>query len=326
MEQLSSRGYLSGFSHLRWVSSVGGDGQNCSEAVFFLGFYDEVLRMLSSLLEEDLFFKGVSLYLKERQFGNSVAGDLWDALSRASGMDVTMLMENWITKTGYPVITVTESPGGIDVRQNRFLESGIAAPKDDETIWTVPLNILAFNSDNNPGIDKSIFLSERSKCIALDMSKPFKLNASTVGFYRVHYDSDKLNKLALEAAKGGICDRVGLMDDAMALAKANLAKLSNALTLIAKLAGETKYYLGRHGCKPNRITLLNAWWENVSIYIFVPLVSDLGYEYPPGESSDTGAVRTLAIKCSVNAGDPGVVAELKSRFRYTMMATDGKRQ
>ncbi|KAJ7699607.1 aminopeptidase, partial [Mycena rosella] len=44
-----------------------------------------LLRMVSSLLGEAAFFKGVSAYLKERQFGNSVASDLWDALSRASG-------------------------------------------------------------------------------------------------------------------------------------------------------------------------------------------------------------------------------------------------
>jgi aminopeptidase N len=41
--------------------------------------------MVSSLLGEEAFFKGVALYLKERQFSNSVAEDLWDALRRTSG-------------------------------------------------------------------------------------------------------------------------------------------------------------------------------------------------------------------------------------------------
>ena len=40
---------------------------------------------------------------------------------------------------GFPVVTVTEVDGGIRVRQDRFLETGPAAPKDNETIWSVAL-------------------------------------------------------------------------------------------------------------------------------------------------------------------------------------------
>jgi aminopeptidase 2 len=36
---------------------------------------------------------------------------------------------------GYPILTVTEGDGNITVRQDRFLETGPADPKDNETIW-----------------------------------------------------------------------------------------------------------------------------------------------------------------------------------------------
>ena len=36
---------------------------------------------------------------------------------------------------GFPVLTVTETPTGIKVRQDRFLENGLAKPEDNETIW-----------------------------------------------------------------------------------------------------------------------------------------------------------------------------------------------
>lgn len=36
---------------------------------------------------------------------------------------------------GFPVLTVTETAGGITVRQDRFLEDGPAKPEDNETIW-----------------------------------------------------------------------------------------------------------------------------------------------------------------------------------------------
>lgn len=38
---------------------------------------------------------------------------------------------------GFPVVSVTEVEGGIQVRQDRFLESGPPEAKDNETIWFV---------------------------------------------------------------------------------------------------------------------------------------------------------------------------------------------
>jgi aminopeptidase 2 len=38
---------------------------------------------------------------------------------------------------GFPVLTVTETATGIKVRQDRFLETGIAEAKDNETLWFV---------------------------------------------------------------------------------------------------------------------------------------------------------------------------------------------
>ena len=101
---------------------------------------------------------------------------------------------------GFPVLTVTESPNGISIRQDRFLESGVAADKDNETIWwptfnevsgllytnyvtyrTVPLFLLSVGEDGKARVDKSAILTEREKSIAIDTSKPFKLNADTNG-------------------------------------------------------------------------------------------------------------------------------------------------
>jgi len=128
-------------------------------------------------------------------------------------------MENWITKVGFvtatafkieslssvliqigfPVLTVTESKAGIQVRQDRFLESGPPDPKENETLWymvaassssfylyiwiqrTVPLNVLSVDVNGKVSVDKSIVLDSRNKSLAIDPSKPFKLNAGTSG-------------------------------------------------------------------------------------------------------------------------------------------------
>lgn len=132
--------------------------------------------MLSVYVGEDKFLKGVSIYLKKHLYANSVTNDLWEGIQEASGMyprcdddsawsihsnlgiDVPKMMDNWVKKVsitisrvrrwlkelqmGYPVITVTEVKDGIHVRQDRFLETGPAEPKYNETIWYVAKHVL----------------------------------------------------------------------------------------------------------------------------------------------------------------------------------------
>ncbi|KAJ3574305.1 hypothetical protein NP233_g1859 [Leucocoprinus birnbaumii] len=57
-----------------------------------------VLRMLSNYVGEDRFLKGVSIYLKNKLYQNSVTTDLWDGISKATGIDIPKVMDNWVTK------------------------------------------------------------------------------------------------------------------------------------------------------------------------------------------------------------------------------------
>ena len=64
--------------------------------------------MLSNYVGEDVFFKGVSTYLKKHLYGNSVTSDLWSGVAEASGIDVPKVMNNWVTK----VRTGLQTKGG----------------------------------------------------------------------------------------------------------------------------------------------------------------------------------------------------------------------
>lgn len=62
-----------------------------------------VLRMLADFVGEDVFLKGVSIYLKKLLYKNSVTKDLWDGVSESSriegsGIDVNKMMAEWILK------------------------------------------------------------------------------------------------------------------------------------------------------------------------------------------------------------------------------------
>ncbi|KAI0695406.1 peptidase family M1-domain-containing protein [Cerioporus squamosus] len=281
-----------------------------------------VLRMLASYVGEDRFLKGVSIYLKKHMYKNSVTKDLWEGIQAATGLDIPKMMDNWVKKIGYPVVTVTEKDDGIHVRQDRFLETGPADPKDNETIWTIPLSLI------------SLLLDEREKFIPLDTSKPFKLNADTTGFYATQYSAERLVKLGEQAAAKdspfSLTDRIGLVSDALALAKAGYTPVSSALGLINALR-EEKEHLVWGAIASNLSTIVSTWWENPHVVgmlnafrreLFVPLVKKYGFDYSESDSYDVQQLRTTAIEQAADADDPWVVDELRSRFDHLLKTGD----
>lgn len=123
---------------------------------------------------------------------------------------------------------------------------------------TVPLAILTVDNEGKPIINNTVVLDTRETFIPLDLSKPFKLNAGTKGvceFFillcrlspecqldRVLYTPERLEKIAEEASKPNsifsLNDRMGMVNDSVALAKAGLAPVTGALTLIQGLKNE----------------------------------------------------------------------------------------
>ncbi|EUC67135.1 leucyl aminopeptidase [Rhizoctonia solani AG-3 Rhs1AP] len=288
-----------------------------------------MLRMLARYVGEDVFLKGVSIYLKKRLYGNSDPKDLWDGISDAAGVDVGKVMKNWVFEIGFPFLTVTETADGIRVRQDRFLSTGDATEAENQTIWHVPLSLLTTGADGKASVDHSIILTERETEIKLDTNKPWKLNAGTVGVFRTAYTPDRLAKLGEEAARSGsvfgLEDRVGLVSDAMVLARAGYGKTSGGLNLISGLRDETEHLVWE-GIASHLSTIEKVWWEQPTEvretlkafrrYLFAPLVKKLGYEFDENDSPDVRQLRTLAITQSATAQDETVIKELRSRFAH----------
>ena len=55
-----------------------------------------VLRMLAAYVGTDKFLQGVSIYLKNHLYGNSITRDLWDGISKATGTQWPMGQEKQI--------------------------------------------------------------------------------------------------------------------------------------------------------------------------------------------------------------------------------------
>jgi aminopeptidase 2 len=73
------------FDALSYSKAASGGSSNALARNIFAKMFLLVLRMLSNYVGEDLFLKGVSLYLKEKLYANSVTNDLWRGISKSTG-------------------------------------------------------------------------------------------------------------------------------------------------------------------------------------------------------------------------------------------------
>ncbi|KAJ3908849.1 leucyl aminopeptidase [Lentinula edodes] len=264
-------------------------------------------------------------------YGNSVTHDLWKGIEEATGFDSSNFMDAYISKPGFPVIKVTESEGIIHIVQARFLQKGTI--DDTNTIWNIPLNLLTVDSDGKSSISK-VVLKERSSSYAVNTEQLFKLNAGTFGYYRVMYTPERFRRIAIEAAKANSVlntgDRLGLVQDAFALAGAQLMSLSDALELLTIFKDVRDYYVWS-SISTALSNLINIWWEHAEVIdllnefrriLFKPIVSEIGYTYSADEDPDTSLLRTCAVINASQAKDEEVVNELRQRFKQYQATRD----
>ncbi|CAD6892010.1 unnamed protein product [Tilletia controversa] len=289
-----------------------------------------VLNMLSSLVGQDTFLKGVSIYLKKYVWGNAVTEDLWSGISEASGIDIGKVMGPWIYQQGFPVITAIEQDNAVVVRQNRFLLTGDVKPEEDETLWYIPLALRTVDDQGQVQTDQSVVLdSQRELVIPLKeaKSKTWKLNADTIGVYRVAYSPERLSKLGAEAAKRtsafSLEDRVGLVSDASTLAKAGYGRTSAALNLVWALREEPTYVVN-DAIATTLSSLSSVWFEqpkevrdginHLRASIFGPVARRLGFDLSTEESSEIRDLRQTVITAAVAGQYPWAKEECQRRF------------
>ncbi|UZJ55946.1 hypothetical protein CBS101457_005266 [Exobasidium rhododendri] len=322
-------------SHPIEVPLEGEDVESAINQIFDAISYSKgasVLRMLSQMLGQETFLKGVANYIAKHKFGNAETIDLWNGISEVCGSDVSKIMESWVLKQGFPVITVTESEEGITVKQNRFLLE--LKPEEDTTLWHVPLMLKTADGK----VDRDLILDEREKKVALKGANEavWKLNAGTIGVYRVAYTPERLAKLGAEAAKkeGSIFnleDRVGLVSDAFVLAQVGYAKTSGALTLMKALR-EDPTYLVNSAMAASLADLGSAWYEEpkevqdaINKYrsdIFGPAAKKLGFEFPSSDSAETRQLRSTVIGAAASAGDEWVIKTMQANFEPLLKSGD----
>ncbi|OCL08274.1 hypothetical protein AOQ84DRAFT_222052 [Glonium stellatum] len=216
-----------------------------------------VLRMISKYLGEETFMEGIRRYLKKHAYGNTQTGDLWAALSDASGKELEKVMDIWTKNVGFPVVTVTENEkaGSIHVKQNRFLRTADVKPEEDKTLFPVFLELRT-----KEGVNSDLTLDSRESDFKVKDLDFFKLNADHSGIYRTSYSPERLQKLGVAAKQGLLTveDRAGMIADAGALAASGYQKTSGILSLLESFKTESEFVVWSEITA--RISTLRSAW------------------------------------------------------------------
>ncbi len=201
-----------------------------------------IMYMVEDIVGKDVLFRGLHKYLTECSFGSGTPEMLWKAVDSSTGqspgrgpasgqpkavdpstgqspVQLSEIMPSWTNQSGFPLITVLESPGGIRLRQERYLPYS-----ESEELWWIVTTILC--SDGRQ--IRVSFNTRESEFIPLTCDW-YKVNHNQRLFARVLYPLDNWHHLV--RASLNFTDRAGLLNDALTLAIDGKLSIETALEI-----------------------------------------------------------------------------------------------
>ncbi|CAG2104288.1 unnamed protein product, partial [Medioppia subpectinata] len=204
-----------------------------------------ILRMLETALGDD-FRIGIKNYLIKHSYENTLTEDLWTQLTQDSQqrLNVSEIMETWVTRKGFPVVTVTRSdtnPNQITLKQELFLKD--YTKSNTSYVWKIPITYSA------PGAANSFvyteWLDDSEQTIDLKTTSDLiNINVGQTGLYIVNYAvndwKEWTKELLNEKSRQRLSplDRSELINDAFYLARSGRLDYDIALDLSKYLKAE----------------------------------------------------------------------------------------
>ncbi|KAL6599309.1 hypothetical protein ACP70R_045803 [Stipagrostis hirtigluma subsp. patula] len=288
-----------------------------------------VIRMLQNYLGAERFQNALASYIGKYAFSNARTEDLWAVLEEKSGEPVKNLMTTWTKQQGYPVINAKLDGNYLEIEQAQFLLDGSSA----RGMWIVPITSVCGSYDTQKKslltkkFDKLDVKDISSRCGSREKGGNFwiKLNINQTGFYRVKYDEQLAAALqnALQAKKLSLMDKIGIVEDSLALSMACKQTLSSLLRLLYAYREEADYSVLSH---VNTVSLNVA---KISVDATPGLVGDikhllikllrspaekLGWDRKVGENHLDAMLRPVLLDALVKLGHDKTINEGVRRF------------
>lgn len=187
---------------------------------------ERLMKMLRRLIGEEQFRRALRHYFTKHKYGNTVADDLWQAMSEVSKLDIAQLMKSWLTEPGYPIITA-------DLIESKRLRLKQAPLYADSPVETRPVPLFC----NLPDVPK--LMTEPEIVLDAPTDQTIQLNVGGDGHYLTEYDDQLFTGLRRRFSNIGTIDKIELLQESFFLSQLGRRNISQQLDLLSEAGHET---------------------------------------------------------------------------------------
>lgn len=187
---------------------------------------ERLMKMLRRLIGEEQFRRALRHYFTKHKYGNTVADDLWQAMSEVSELDIAQLMKSWLTEPGYPIITADL----IEPKRLRLKQAPLHA---DSPVETRPVPLFC----NLPDVPK--LMTEPEIVLNVPTDQTIQLNVGGDGHYLTEYDDQLFAGLRRRFSNLGTIDKIELLQESFFLSQLGRRDISQQLDLLSEAGHET---------------------------------------------------------------------------------------
>ena len=271
-----------------------------------------LMHMLRRWLGDEAFAKGLKAYFEKHQYNNTIGRDLWNALSDASGKDVSSFMDTWLEQPGYPVVTAEVVDDTLILSQKQFF---IGEHEDKGRLWEIPLNT---NWKGLPDIlsEERIEIPNYSQ-LAAENNGALRLNTANTAHYITDYQGQLLDQLLEEFANLDTVSKLQILQERRLLAESGRISYASLVSLLDLVEKEESFLIAQAksqilaGLKRfiDEDTEAEVHYKALVRRQFQNDFERLGLDAKNGESDEDEMVRQTALSYLIQADyQPAVLA------------------
>ena len=263
-----------------------------------------LLRMIQQFIGNDAFQNGLKDYFTTHAYQNTVSSNLWQALEAASGKPVAHIMDQWISQSGFPVVSLERHDGTVTLSQKQFF----VGPHDASSReWPIPL------MSTHPSVPQLL----ETTTYDIQTEDPIHLNVGDSAHFITYYDDrsrdylvERIRDLSLDPVS-----RLQFLDEATLLARGGTLSSAALIPMILSYQHETSEPVW--GIISLAISELKKFVEDnpeaetalrqLAARVARTQYERLGWQQKPGESEEDTKLRSIIIGLTLYGEDPAAV-------------------
>ncbi len=283
---------------------------------------EAVIAMLENFAGEDVWRKGLQLYMKRHAYSNTSTDDLWNAQEDVGAKGLSVIAHDFTRQPGIPLIRVTGARCDAGSTQLSLTQGEFSTDRKDKTdasplSWHVPVAAMSLDGK----IVRTVVEGGKGT-ITVPGCGAVLLNAGQAGYYRSLYTGEQLAALKAGFARLPARDQFGLVADQFALSSAGYQPMSAALDLLAQVGSGNDTLLqtemlsrwnNLYELLKNDAAARKAIAARVSA-LYGESLTRLGFAGKAGEPLLDTALRGRLIGTLGTMGDARVLAEARRLF------------